>query len=541
MYLNFTEIPGHQPLFLDYLYNFDKVAEFFGKNFRETEKFEEHFNAVLAKHKLKRNELHGLIKRQYVGIDACNMTRTNIELLRDPKTLAVITGQQLGIYGGPLYTFYKIITAIKLARQLKENHNDFNFVPVFWLEGDDHDFDEIRYIKVFAQNNNLASVNYDDGLPEETNRGSMGVKEFDNNIDLFTNQLHEILRPSDFKDELFAALKSAYFTGTTFKDAFFDLLFKFFDEYGLIIFDPGDKPVKEKLKDVFLHELKNYRSHADKLVLRSAELEDKYHAQVKIRPINLFMIENKERLAIDPADEGYRFKGKRSTITEEVLLQKINDRPDKVSANVILRPICQDYIFPTAFYIGGPGEISYFAQINSLYDSFGIEKPIIYPRSSATILEKNIKDILTKYGITIKDIYSNPEELSKQIIQMLSHKDINDIFEKSNQKLSGIIDELKNEISEIDQTLPDLSEKTKERILQNIESLRSKTESAQKRKFETALRQIEKAATMLYPEKNLQEREINFTYYANKYGIDFVTWMYTELSINKFEHQYLEI
>ena len=541
MYLNFADIPGHQSLFLDYLYNFKNVEEFYKKDFRNTEAYEEHFEAVLSKYKTSRDEINEMISQQYSDIQLSKATKANIELLQNNKTLAVVTGQQLGIAGGPLYTFYKIITAIKLSKHLKENYNDFNFVPVFWLEVDDHDFNEVKSLNVFAQDNNLATVSYEDGLPDEVNRGSVGVKEFDKNIDNFFEQLNSVLRPSDFKEDLFTKLKSAYFDGTSFKDAFFDLIFEIFDEYGLIIFDPGEKKVKEKLVDVFRFELDNFRSHADKLVLRSAELEEKYHAQVKIRPINLFIIENKERLAIDPDDAGYRLKGKRAVLSPDELNKRIAERPDKISPNVILRPICQDYLFPTAFYIGGPGEISYFAQILSLYPSFDIEAPIIYPRSSATIIEKNISDVIAKYDIPIKDIFNDPESVTQQVIQKLSDKDVNDIFLETNVKLLLLMDELKEQIKEIDPTLTDLTEKTKERISQTIGGLKSKTENAQKRKFETALRQIDKAVMMLYPGKNLQEREINYTYYANKYGSDILKWIFDELSINKFEHQFLEI
>ena len=541
MYLNFADIPGHQSLFLDYLYNFKNVEEFYKKDFRNTEAYEEHFEAVLSKYKTSRDEINEMISQQYSDIQLSKATKANIELLQNNKTLAVVTGQQLGIAGGPLYTFYKIITAIKLSKHLKENYNDFNFVPVFWLEVDDHDFNEVKSLNIFAQDNNLATVSYEDGLPDEVNRGSVGVKEFDKNIDNFFEQLNNVLRPSDFKEDLFTKLKSAYFDGTSFKDAFFDLIFEIFDEYGLIIFDPGEKKVKEKLVDVFRFELDNFRSHTDKLVLRSAELEEKYHAQVKIRPINLFIIENKERLAIDPDDAGYRLKGKRAVLSPDELNKRITERPDKISPNVILRPICQDYLFPTAFYIGGPGEISYFAQILSLYPSFDIEAPIIYPRSSATIIGKNISDVIAKYDIPIKDIFNDPESVTQQVIQKLSDKDVNDIFLETNVKLLLLMDELKEQIKEIDPTLMDLTEKTKERISQTIGGLKSKTENAQKRKFETALRQIDKAVMMLYPGKNLQEREINYTYYANKYGSDILKWIFDELSINKFEHQFLEI
>lgn len=541
MYLSFSNIPGHQDLFLDYLYDFKKVSNYFPKDFRNTEGFESHFKAVLEKYQLERSKLHGLISRQYIDINCSDITKSNIDLLSKDNTLAIVTGQQLGMSGGPMYTIYKIMTAIKLSRHLKENFNDYNFVPIFWLEGDDHDFDEVRYLNLFSQNNTLTSVEYNDGLAEETNRGSVGVKEFNENIIKFASDLQEILRPTEFTDDLIRTFKNAYFEGANFKDAFFDLIKTLFDDQGLVIFDPVNSNVKKELVPVFMKELDEYRKNADKLVLRSAELEETHHAQVKIRPINLFILDNKERLAIEPADEGYRLKGKRKIITKVELDEIITERPDKISPNVILRPICQDYLLPTAFYIGGPGEVSYFAQVFSIYDSFNIEPPIIYPRSSATIVEKNIKNILEKYDLEYTDLYSDTDELNKNIVQKLSDIDIEALYTSTDEEIEKLLETLKEKLSPIDPTLADLVEKSKQRILQTTGNMKSKTENADKRRFETALKQIEKAVTMLYPNKNLQEREINYLYYANKYGPDFLKKLYSDLSINKFEHQIIEL
>ncbi|MBU1100966.1 MAG: bacillithiol biosynthesis cysteine-adding enzyme BshC [Bacteroidetes bacterium] len=541
MYLSFSDIPGHQDLFLDYVYNFDKVSQYFSKNFRKVEEFDSHFKAVLNKYQLERSKLYGLISKQYFDVKCSDLTKTNIDLLGSDNTLAIVTGQQLGISGGPMYTIYKIMTAIKLSRHLKENFNEYNFVPVFWLEGDDHDFNEVRSLTVFNQANNLESIEYNDDLPEESNRGSVGVMEFNGTIEKFASDLKETLRPTEFTDNLIETFKNAYFEGANFKDAFFDLLITLFDEQGLIIFDPLNASVKKELIPIFTKELDEYRKNADKLVLRSADLEETHHAQVKIRPINLFILDNKERLAIEPADEGYRLKGKRKILTKNELTNIINERPDKISPNVILRPICQDYLLPTAFYIGGPGEISYFAQVLSIYDNFGIEPPIIYPRSSATIIEKNIKSILDKYEMSYEDAYADAKELNKNIVQKLSDIDVESLFSNTDKEIERLLDQLSEKLSGIDPNLTDLVEKSKQRILQTTENMKSKTENADKRRFETALRQIEKAVTMIYPGSNLQEREINYIYFANKYGPDFLTDLYNNLSINIFKHQFIEI
>ena len=541
MYLNFSDIPGHNNLFLDYVYDYEQVANYFLKDFRASTKFEEHFEETLSKYKLGREKLNHLVSKQYEDIECSQLTRNNINLLQSPKTLAVVTGQQLGILGGPLYTFYKIITTIKLARQMADEYKNYNFVPVFWLEGDDHDFDEIRLVNIFGEDNSLTSIAYDDGMDVDENRGSVGIKNIDDNIEDFFNTLITKTRKTDFTGELVSKLKDAYFSGTSFKDAFFDLLHSIFDKYGIIFFDPADSTVKKELSPVFKQELMNYRKHTDALVLRSAELEETYHAQVKVRPINLFLIENKERLAIEPDENGYKLKGKRTKLTYDELLNILGERPDKISPNVILRPICQDYLLPTAFYVGGPGEISYFAQIMAIYDFFDISAPIIYPRSAATIVEKNIAGILEKYKLSLSDMFKDPHDLKNQIVQNLSEFDLESLFSNTDKEIEKILGELQSKIIKIDPSIEGLVEKTKQRIVQSTSALKDKTLNADKRRFDTALRQLDKATSMLYPNKNLQEREINYFYFANKYGNDFLEKIFNNLAINKFEHQIIEL
>ena len=367
MYINFSDIPGHQNLFLDYLYEFENVAEFYSNDFRNKESYLKIFKLIAEKRQLTSGEISGILKAQYSTLNPSDKTKRNIELLNDKKTLTIITGQQLGILGGPLYTFYKIITTIKLSEYLSERYDDYKFVPVFWLEGDDHDFNEVRSIKVFNDANNLLTIGYKDEIEEDELRQSVGKINFDQSINDFFDQLDKALKPSDFKDSILERLKNIYKEGRSFKDAFRQLMFDLFDEYGLVIFDPQDDQVKKLLKPVFKKEITDFRAHTEKLVHVSATLEELYHAQVKVKPVNLFLRVDEGRYSIEPVDNEYRLKRKRRSFNQEQLLELLENEPDKFSPNVLLRPICQDYLFPTAFYVAGPSEISYFAQIKLLY------------------------------------------------------------------------------------------------------------------------------------------------------------------------------
>lgn len=541
MFINFSDIPGHQNLFLDYLYEFENVEKYFRYNFRDTSSFSSLFQKISESERADKKSVVNAINQFYSAYKPSKKTKVNIELLGKDKTVAVVTGQQLGILGGPLYTFYKTITAIKLASSLKEKYDDYNFVPVFWLEGDDHDFEEVTELNLINQKNELQKFIYNDNKPEDFNRGNIGRLAFNEGIENFIEEIKSELRETEFSKNVFELFEDSYKSGNTFKKAFSDLIFNLFDEEGLIIFDPQQNEIKNLLKPIFKKELSNFEVHANEVVKISADLEEVYHSQVKVKPINLFYSDNNGRYSIEPEDDLFRLKGKRQKFTLIELLDEIENYPDKFSANVLLRPITQDYLLPTGFYVAGPSEISYFAQVMPLYNKFGISEPVIYPRSSVTILEKNIKGVLEKYELNIEDIFVEEKLLNNRVLNQVADIRIDDLLNEDEHQIAKAMDNIKEKLFGIDPTLKDLSDKTYQKIKQGLDTLKSKAENAQERKHDVALRQIKKASISLYPNNNLQERELNWLYFANKYGMDIIKWIFDEVAINKFEHQVIEL
>ncbi len=542
MYINFSDIPGNHNLFLDYLYEFENVKKFYKINFRDKDEYLKTFQRVSNSHDHSREALSQTLREQYQGFNPSAKTQKNISALADKKTLAVVTGQQLGILGGPLYTFYKLMTAIKLSTFLSERYDDYYFVPVFWLEGDDHDFNEVRTINLVNDNNEITQIGYGQAVEdEEENKGSIGNLKLNEALDQFYADLEKNLRATEFTPQIFEKIKSFYNSGKTFKQAFKELLFWMFDQYGLVIFDPQDKNIKNLLKPVFKKEIADFRIHTEKLVKVSAELEELYHAQVKVRPVNLFYSNEEGRYLVEPVENEFRLKRKRKKFTLEEILSHIESEPEKFSPNVLLRPICQDYVLPTAFYVGGPSEISYFAQVMPLYDFYKVEAPIIYPRSSATIIEKNINSIIEKFGINLPELLIDPDKLKQKVIDSISKTSVEEVFNNTSSQIELSFDQLKEKLFEFDKTISDVSSKYKEKIMKYLDELKVKAYEAQKRKHEITLRQIERVVNVALPNSNLQEREINFIYFANKYGIEIVNKVFEELTINKFEHQIISL
>ncbi len=542
MYINFSDIPAHQNLFLDYLHEFENVERFYGKNFRAVEQYLPLFQKLSERERPHRELVHEIIQSQYSAQTPSKKTLQNIELLSSEKTIAVVTGQQLGIFGGPLYTIYKSITAIKLCSYLKEIYDDYNFVPIFWLEGDDHDYDEARNFSLLNNENQIINLKYDDGQPEDVNRGAIGLLKFNQNLENVFTELSGGLRQTEFKAPLLELLNSIYQPEKTFLESFRELMIKLFDEYGLIVFNPIDQAVKKILSPLFAKEICEFGNHTGLLVERSAELEEVYHAQVKVKPINLFYVEEKERLSIEPTETGeYRLKGKRKKFTQEELLLQLESSPEKFSPNVLLRPICQDFLFPTAFYVGGPGEISYFAQVSPLYKIYDLEEPFIYPRSSATIVEKGVQTILEKNNLQYVDIFTEEEALIQKIVAASSEINLETLFQNSFDEINSSMNQLNQILPLIDKTLGDLTQKSKQRIDETLNYLKAKALESEKRKYDSTIRQVSKVRNVLFPNSNLQERELNWIYFANKYGLDIIEWIFNELAINKFEHQILEM
>ncbi len=541
MLINYKKIPGFSRLFLDYVNNFGNVEKFYSIDFKKENYFASLFNRVLANQKVKNKEIKEIILTQNKNILLSDSTLKNIEKLALGNTIAVVTGQQVGILGGPLYSVYKAITVIKLSNYLNDKFEDFNFVPVFWMATDDHDFREISSINLIDENKNLIKITYDDNLPREFNRGSVGNIKIKKTFESVFKQLEDVLTKTEYTQDLLSRFKEFYSQGKTYSQAFKELFNYLFGKYGLIIFDPSAPKVKELLKPVFKKEIANFRSNSDAVLLRSAVLEEDYHAQVKVRPINLFYSDRSGRRPVEPAENGLKLKRGKPALKLEQILNMIDENPQSFSPNVLLRPICQDYLLPTCVYVAGPSEIAYFAQVMPLYDKFNVLPPVILPRASVTIIEKNIGKILKKFKLKPAEMFLTSENFKKLVLKVFSEKNASGIFEKSTEELNSFYDNLKLQLRKIDSTLEIPVEKARAKALNNLNILKEKAVKAVEMNNQTAFRQIEKTRNLIFPEERLQERRLNIIYFLNKYGIEFIDFLVNNVAINKYEHQIIEM
>lgn len=545
MWITAQDLPlgagGSSQLYIDYLNDFPKVHQYYECDFHMFANYGAHIERMRRQVR-HREVLADVLLDQNRQYGASEKSLGHIESIRSENTFVVVTGQQVGILGGPLYTIYKTITAIKLSRHLAGLYPQYTFLPVFWLEGEDHDFEEINKAGLLDQEHKPVHIEYLlHGKPLEKNPGPTGEIVIDENIELFFTQLLKILPNTEFRGDLMDRVRRAYAPGMTFNRAFAALLNSLFPEDGLVFVSSNDRRLKSLLSPVFEKEIAEFPRVSQLVIQRSAELEGRYHAQIKTKALNLFLFHKGGRYLIEPRENDFSLKGTRHYLAREELLEVARHQPELLSPNVALRPICQDTILPTVAYVGGPSEIAYFAQLQSVYRHFDMVMPVIYPRASVTITDDRMERILEKYELTLEEFFGGRSKVQAKVIEMVSEIKIEDMFRDALTRIRDLTNEMKFGLNYIDSTLLGALETTRQKTEAQLAVLQDKVTEAQKRKHETALRQIEKVANTVFPGGNFQERELNSIYFVNKYGPAFVQRLQSEIAIDRFQHQILPI
>ena len=324
-----------------------------------------------------------------------------VERLRDPASVAVVTGQQLGLFAGPLYTVYKAQTAVRLAARL-EAETKRPAVPVFWLADEDHDFAEVWRAR-FSRGEDVLEAVYDDGQDPDADRGAVGRIVLEAEATEKALAGLEAALEGPHRDAALEAARAAYAPGRTMRDAFALLLRALVPDIVLISAD--DARLKRLAAPVFSQEVRDPHATLAALESRSAALVGAgFHAQVDPSPVNLFVMGEGHRTPVDLEGDGFVLRGRGGALTARDLLGRIEDAPETISPNVVLRPLFQDTILPTAAYVAGPGEAAYFAQLGPVYDLFGVPMPVVEPRLSLTVVEPGVAKVLDRYGLEVADL-----------------------------------------------------------------------------------------------------------------------------------------
>lgn len=535
--IRFSEIPKTSQLFQDFLYDFPRVENFYEAGARDWEALIARSRRV-ASQEFNRDAVADVLLEQNRNAGAGEATFANIERLRQNDSVVVITGQQAGLFTGPLYTIFKALTAIKLANELRDK--GVNAIPVFWIAAEDHDFAEVNHTRLVNREGQLVTITYTACSPAEGKPvGAVTLKEgITENID----ELLAALPESEFTPQLAADLREAYQPGTGFADAFGKMMMKLFGKFGVVLINPLDDRFKQIAGAIYSQAMQRAPEFADALVKQSAALEAAgYHAQVYTskESVPLFMMDEGRRTAMMQRDGHFYLKGREKQFLREELLDTVHRCPNCFSPNVTLRPIVQDFLLPTAIYIGGPAEIAYFAQLRAGYKLLGRIEPLVLSRASFTLVETRHAKTLSKNGLQFSDLFAGLNEVMTKIGERSLDKATAATFDETEQVFEAQLEKLQAALQKVDASLAAALTGGRTNMLSNIHRLRATYVKNVSQRDEAVRHQIERAFAVLYPNKGLQEREINVSYFLARYGYALLDRIYDEVTLEETGHQLL--
>ena len=484
----YQETKKFSKLVVDYLNKNEKLQPFIN-HFPSLENIEKQI-VEKEKHKVNRSVLVKVLKEQNSSIILSKNSDENIEFLLDENTFTITTGHQLCLFTGPLYFIYKIISSINLVEQLKDKYPEKNFVPIFWMASEDHDFEEVNHINLFGRKISWESEQY--GAV-----GRMKLNGFQNVLD----ELKQILGESENAQKLIHLFENAYLNHSTLSDASRYLVNELFGRYGLVILDADDK----RLKDQFISVIKKdvlQKGFVTAIQNCSNELSKYYKIQAYARDINFFKLsDNKRELIKESSDK-----------------KDIENNPEQFSPNVLMRPLYQEMILPNIAYIGGAAEVSYWMQLKTAFEQEGIPFPILLLRNSAMIINGKQEQKFKNFGFKIEDLFLSEEELKKKYVLSQSQSDIS--LENEKAKLENVYNNIAEKTSDIGLKNRIFSQLKKQ--LNTLNDLEQKLIREEKKKYQNSLNQIEKIKNQLFPNNSLQERHDNFIPFYLKDGENFL-------------------
>jgi bacillithiol synthase len=536
--LPFERIPHQSRLFLDYLKDPVALRKFYPSAVRFHHELAQRVPEVLSAYQVDRGKVCDALAAMNQRWGAGEATLDNIRLLRESDCIAVVSGQQVGLFTGPLYTIYKALSAVKLAGCLRQRNT--KAVPVFWIAAEDHDFPEVAKAELIGRDCQLKHVEVSTDLHREGQ--PVGHVVLDDSIDAVVDQLFELLPNSEFAADMKALVKKSWQPGRGYVESFGTMMTSLLGSHGLIFLDPLDPELKRLAAPLYSEAARRAPEIAVALEQRSGELESAgYHAQVlaSANSFPLFLHDDEGgRHAVVRVENGkYKAKEIAEEYTVEDLATMARETPERFSPNVTLRAVVQDYLLPTIAYYGGAAEIAYFAQTAEVYRV--LERPAtpILPRSSLTMIERHTGRVLERYGLDLADFFEGQEPVMKRVVEEYLGADTAKLFSNAEQNVNHELDRLRGELEAIDPTLASALDTGRKKINYQLDGLRTRFVRAQMNRDEAAHRQLQRAFDQIYPNKDLQERHINVTSLLARHGTYVIEWIYNAINLGSNEHQ----
>ena len=493
--------------------------------------------ARVARAPRDRTALAALLEQQLQQRESPPEALANARRLAAPDTVAIVTGQQAGFCGGPLYTLLKAISAIQLARRVSDEQG-VAAVPVFWVESDDHDWAEVRTAQILDRDQVVRDIT----LPDLPGAGEQPIASLtlDDRVTGTLDRLEAALAPTEFTADVMQTLRRCYRPGTSLATAFGCWLDAFAGRHGLVVFESADARAKALVADLFRVELEHPG--------RSAQLANEtgqamtalgHDPQVAAvdNGIALFYLDGEGRRPIRHHD-GVFTAGKQS-FPPEALTTLAETHPERFSPNVLLRSIVQDRLFPTACYVAGPSELAYLAQLGGIYATMGVERPLVFPRASATLIDSAGAKFLERTGLTIDALQRQDDAVLNQLLERLLPPALDDTIRGVVGDVARGTERLKAIMAGIDPTLQGAVDTTLTRVQDSFNALHAKALQAVKRKDETVRRQFVRTRALAFPGGHPQERVLSLAFFANRSGFALTDRLLDALPLGPPQHHVL--
>lgn len=516
-------LPATNRFATDYLAGVPEIQRFFHYRFQDSSDYQARL-VELKNRSFMRKELAECIEKYMEHFPSSTKVKTSLERLKQENSVVIIGGQQAGILTGPLYSIHKVISIITLARQ-KEKELNIPIIPIFWIAGEDHDFQEVNHIYL-EKKGEIQKVTYPERVLDKRMVSDIGL---DKEICMkWVEEIMETFGETEHTNELLSFMREAVQKSETFVDFFAQIVMELFKDEGLLVIDSGYQGLRCLEKEIFISQIEQVTGINQCVKDVQRELEDEgFNRSIEMsdQAANLFYYDDeyKERILLEYNEGKQQFIGKNGALrfSRLELLQIASEFPWKLSNNVVTRPLTQEMLFPTLAFIAGPGEIAYWAELKQVFDYFSIKMPLIVPRLNITLLERTVESDFVELGLSLEEVLTNGTEKQQEAyLESVKDQGLEELFQITKKQLAENYGKIQQKL---DKGLMPLIEKNQARLLKQIEYMEEKTEEHLKQKHEFALGKFQRIDHRLRPIGAPQERILNALYYMNEYGIPFLS------------------
>jgi bacillithiol biosynthesis cysteine-adding enzyme BshC len=531
--VDLRRLPWVRRLATDYVFEYAKLEPFFAGDPRDTTSW-----SAAIERRLDRaatgSAVASVVAAQQARRNAPLQSVASAARLAQPRTLAIVTGQQAGLFGGPLFTLLKAITTVRLAERIGREH-DVTVVPIFWIDAEDHDWNEVSACAVLDNDLVLQRISADP--PEGAGERMVGALAWTDRIEDARAALGAVLPAGEFTSWLLEFLDESYRPGHGVADGFARLLERLLGPHGLVVYDASDPAAKPLLAPLFAEELRHAGRTSLLAARAGADLVGRgYHMQVTPHADHaaLFAIDGGRR-PIRSAGEQFAI-GDDDAVARETLIDRAFHEPWAFSANVLLRPIVQDTLFPTIAYVAGPNELAYLAQLRGVYESFDVPMPLMVGRATATLVDSAALRFVTRHDVAFESLRDQDEHALNELLRTLLPPSVERSIDEAERALAERMEAVIAALPEVDPTLEGKGRSILGRMQHELQTLRAKVLQAAKRRDETLRRQFLHARAQAFPDGEPQERIVSGVSFLARYGPALIDRLFEELPLEMGTH-----